>query len=509
MKRKIILAVIVISALIGLLSTSSFASTMYQLTIVKKQSDIQYLENNQGYLENQITSIEETTGKVNMTMTLNNKKNEQEEELIYENTEIFIMVPISASEEKKNEYSTYVETLANKIFEANEKTKIGIIGLKGTIIDMTYDEEGNAIFGDNHQGDVEGTANDGEIVVNLTNQVSALTSGIKNMNPEETKYHINLQAAIRLAKNSYSDNVNKILISLYDNVPNIAIGVESEVSYGGILSPYDTIEEAVVAKHEQIVRYTKNEILSLQEENIDFILLRPDDTSFDQDWYNRDTGELDYEFDGSPYVEDLYGTLDNPTYGKMYSLDNNSLETIVTEYIYQDVMEEVGTSLTSVMIKPYFSQRILDNFDISFEENANIDISTLEEGYITWNVGNLENGKSSEIHYTLTMKNIEKSELLNQEIPITEKVEVSYVNYEETQKNTTVTTSPSIQLIEKAEIEEPNVNQNTNTPATDDTVAPGTIPQAGATMTIWLGVNLVLFTAIIGYIKLRKMKDIQ
>lgn len=508
MKSKVVLAITIILVLIGILSTSSLASTTYQLTIVKKQADIQYLEEKRGYLENSITSIEETTGKVNMTMALHNKKNTQEEELTYENTEIFIMVPVSASQEKKNEYSTYVETLANKIFEANEKTKIGIIGLKGTIIDMSFDEEGNAIWGENHQGDVEGTVNDGEIVVNLTNQTSALTNGIKNMNPEETQYYINLQAAIRLAKNSYSENVNKILISLYDNVPSIAIGVENQVSYGGV-TPYDTLEEAVVAKHEKIVNYTKSEILSLQEENIDFILLRPEDTSFDQDWYDKESGQLNYEFDGSPYVQELYGTLENPTYGKMYSLDNNSLETIVTEYIYQDVMEEVGTSLTSVIVKPYFSQKILENFDISFEENANIDISTLEEGYITWNVGNLENGKSSEIHYTLTMKNIEKSELLNQEIPITDKVEVSYVNYTDTQKNATITTSPLIQLIEKEEIEEPNANQNTNTPATDDTVAPGTIPQAGATMTIWLGVSLVLFTAIIGYMKLRKMKDIQ
>ena len=250
-----------------------------------------------------------------MTMALHNKKTAQEEELTYENTEIFIMVPVSASQEKKNEYSTYVETLANKIFEANEKTKIGIIGLKGTIIDMSFDEEGNAIWGENHQGDVEGTVNDGEIVVNLTNQTSALTNGIKNMNPEETQYYINLQAAIRLAKNSYSENVNKILISLYDNVPSIAIGVENQVSYGGV-TPYDTLEEAVVAKHEKIVSYTKSEILSLQEENIDFILLRPEDTSFDQDWYDKESGQLNYEFDGSPYVQELYGTLENPTYGK-------------------------------------------------------------------------------------------------------------------------------------------------------------------------------------------------
>ena len=79
MKSKVVLAITIILVLIGILSTSSLASTTYQLTIVKKQADIQYLEEKRGYLENSITSIEETTGKVNMTMALHNKKNTQEE----------------------------------------------------------------------------------------------------------------------------------------------------------------------------------------------------------------------------------------------------------------------------------------------------------------------------------------------------------------------------------------------------------------------------------------------
>ena len=67
--------------------------------------------------------------------------------------------------------------------------------------------------------------------------------------------------------------------------------------------------------------------------------LRPDDTSFDQTWTNADTGEIILELDGKPYVDDLYGSIDNPTYGKMYSLNNANLEQIVTDYIYNDVME--------------------------------------------------------------------------------------------------------------------------------------------------------------------------
>ena len=48
MKSKVVLAITIILVLIGILSTSSLASTTYQLTIVKKQADIQYLEEKRG-----------------------------------------------------------------------------------------------------------------------------------------------------------------------------------------------------------------------------------------------------------------------------------------------------------------------------------------------------------------------------------------------------------------------------------------------------------------------------
>ncbi len=40
---------------------------------------------------------------------------------------------------------------------------------------------------------------------------------------------------------------------------------------------------------QELISNTKSEILSLKTYNIDFILLRPDDTKFDQKWYNVET----------------------------------------------------------------------------------------------------------------------------------------------------------------------------------------------------------------------------
>lgn len=514
MKGKILYIFVLIFIIVLIFTPVNIASTTTQLSIVKNEADTKYLENDQGYLDKKIISSNAETGEVTVQLSLNNKKKEQEgEQVRYENTEIFIMVPVSISNEKKKEYSTYIETLANKVFEANSKTKIGIIGLEGTINDSELDENGNIVWGENNEGDVPGSEDDGEIVVNLTNNVSDLTNGILNMNPDETKYNINLQSAIRLAKNSYSNNVNKILISLYDNVPMVAIGVKNQVSHGGIFSEYDTIEEAVIGKHEKIVSYTKNEILSLANENIDFILLRPDDTSFDQKWYSTTTGELSLEFDGSPYVQDLYGTLDNPTYGKMYSLNNDSLEKIVTEYIYTDIIETVGTTMESIEVKDYFPQDILNNFDISFSDSTNLDFSTLqEEGYITWNIEKLDREQTATIEYTLKIRNINNTQLLNKEIATNERVELTYIDYEENEKEATLESSPIIKLVNIELPDNNNININTdnkNTGLVDNTIAPGKIPQTGKTITIIAIVSIIAGLGIIWYTKLRKMKDIK
>ena len=204
-----------------------------KLTIIQQASEKKYLENDQGYMQSKIISIEE--GKVIIDLSLSNISSNTESELQkYDDTEILIIVPENIANDKNelNEYISYIETLAKKVFEKNSNTKIGIVGMKGTINDTTIDENGNSVKGEQDEAEVDGTVDNAEIVVDLTNDANNIKNGLESMNTDKTRYRNNLQAAIRLAQNSYSHNVNKILISLYDNVPSIAIGECSKVSYG-------------------------------------------------------------------------------------------------------------------------------------------------------------------------------------------------------------------------------------------------------------------------------------
>ena len=509
MSKKIFIFLLIVMLVCIMPYSINAQDVQNSLNVIKMEAETTYLDNSNGFLDNKITSFDSNLGTVNLELSLNNSSSSQDQETgHYENTEIFIILPEVNSNETKTTYANYIETFANKVFEANSNTKIGIVGMNGTI----NDSDENNIATDNDESTIPGSMDDAEIITMPTTNVTDLVNGITNMNPENWKYHYNLEVAIRIAKNNFSDDVNRILISLYDNVPGIVIGETSIVHYGGIFGT--TIEEAVRNHLTKIVNQTKTEILSLADEDISFILLRPDDTSFDQTWANPDTGEIDLELDGKPYVDDLYGSIDNPTYGKMYSLNNANLEQIVTDYIYNDVMEEIGTAISNVSIEFTFSKDILDNFDITIGDSSDINIDNLTtDGIMVWNVGSLDANESVTLKYSLKIKDMNNSNLLNKTIPIAEQVVLTYNDSSAKEHTVTSTDSPSVRLVRDEVIEIPdpgnnNVNNNNNTPI-DNTVAPGTIPQTGINPIIFVIIALSVIVMIVLVKKNKEYKDIK
>ena len=451
MLKKIFIMFITITLLVGICGTVNATELRTTLEVIQQTSETKYLENDQGYISKKIVDSNAETGEATVDISLNNLTNNVEQQERYENTDIYIIVSenIVNDTEELESYISYIETLVTKVFEKSSNTKIGIIGMKGTIRDGELDENGNMIWGENDEGDVKGTSDNAEIVVTLTENIENIKAGLQNMNTSKISYRNNLQAAIKLANNSYSKDVNKLLISLYDGVPSIAIGEKATVTHGtSIFAEYKTIEEAVIGKHEKIATKTRTEILTLKNNDVDFILLRPDDTSYDEKWYNMETGELSLEFDGSSYVKKIYGTLENPTYGKMYSLSNDTLEKVVTEYIYRDIMEDIRVDLESVEIKEYFSEEILENFDITFADES-VNTTNLEkDGQVIWNVGNIAKDQTVNLRYTLKIKDMKNQEILNKVLSISDKTELTYINYLDEETSVLITDNPKIRLSE-------------------------------------------------------------
>lgn len=452
--KKILSSLLILFIIFGMFSNVFASELNTKLDIVQQSGEIKYLEKDQGYISKSIVDSDVDYGKVTINLSLSNITNSTtEEKENYDSNEIFIIVSenIVNNSENLNTYVQYINTLANKVFQKNSNTKIGIIGMKGTIKDTYVGEDGKMLVGENDESEVKGTAENAEIAVKLTKSVEDIQTGLQNMNSNKTTYRVNLQSAIRLANNSFSENANKLLISLYDGVPKIAIGVKSTYSYGGWSSQYKTIEEALVAQHTHVSTNTKAEIMTLKNNNVEFILIRPEDTSYDEKWYNADTGEFITDFDGSPYVKEIYGTLENPTYGKMYSLSNSNLDKVITEYIYQDIIKDIRVDIKSAVINEYFSGDIIKNFDITFA-NKDVDITNLNNSnYVIWNIGNVRENESVNLQYTLQIKDMKNKELLNKVISTSEKTELKYVNYLDSETTVVSTSSPKIKLSEVLE----------------------------------------------------------
>ena len=163
--KKVLLVVLLLLSLI--VPNKAFASNnKTQLQVVEKSSETKYLEDDQGYITKTIVDSNPDTGEVTVELRLNNKGKEQEQNKTYENTEIYILVSenLAKDNEKLTKYINDIGNLASKIFSINTKTKIGIIGIKGTIRDWTINDDGKAIFGDKDEGKINGTAENAEII---------------------------------------------------------------------------------------------------------------------------------------------------------------------------------------------------------------------------------------------------------------------------------------------------------------------------------------------------------
>lgn len=491
MKKKI--SIVMIFVLIIFSYNFVFAATT-QL-VVEKES-IPRTNFAQGYVDEKIVSIDKSKGELTVEVSISNKEDSTSEKKIYENTEIYILVAenIVDDEGKFASYGDYISTLAEKIFDTNQKTKIGIIGMQGTISDRYFDEEGNLLTNENDQITSLGTADNAEVVIRPTDDIDVLKKAFLNMNSSKTSYYNNLQAAIRLANSSYSEECNKILICLYDNIPGISIGTNGQVSFG-MFSEYSTLEEAVNGHNTELVANTKSEILRLKENYVDFILLRPSDTSFDQQWYNITTGKLELDFDGSEYVKDLYGTLENPTYGKMYSLESDTIEKIITENIYSDVMDKASGVMENVNVSITISDLVASNFNVSVLKNnsTNIDnLSITDNKNILCEIKQLDREEVATIRYKLSIKDMNNTNIIDKVLDIHKSFNLKYVGGDELN----VTVSPQIKLSELP------ASYNPTTEEKDPTISEEKYPYTGK---IAIGVILLV---VIGMIVFTVKKNI-
>lgn len=344
-----------------------------------------------------------------------------------------IMLVIDTSDSMKREVSTGVTRMdaikaaANKLATEllkNDTVKLGIV---------TFSTSDNF-----------GTISDAKLKSSLTSSSSDI-SFIINSITYDGNGQTNIDAGVTLASQNFSDTCkHKYIILLTDGVPNYSIG-KPTFEYSGTTATN--------------TKNTLNKITN--EDDISLISVM---TGVESNVENPETGMTYKEL-----AEEIFGTSEEPYYGKFYYISDSQIEKTISEDILNDITNTSDGVLTNVDIYDYFPQEIVDNFNFEYVTSPNLGTISptidLQNNCIIWHIGSLGYGEVGTVTYKLTVKDNIDSNIINVILKTNEKVEI---NADELTNPESSTVSPKIKL------------------TGDTTQATTVIPQTGISNTIYV-----------------------
>lgn len=339
----------------------------------------------------------------------------------------------STGEIRKDLVFESAQTLVSNLLEDNTQLQIGIVSFSSS--------ESN-----------EATIEDATLVSSLSNDVSKLNNAISNIEADGPR--TDLQAGLLLASQQFSEeDNNKYMIVLTDGVPNVAIDSNN---------PYYS---------DTTITQTKEQLQTLENDGIQIttMLTGIDDESYVPNGVTKSFGEI---------IEEIFGTPENPTVGNFYYVTDDQIETTITDNIYNDLLP-VEKTLTNIVIKDYFPEEIINNFDFAYVSDANIGEISAEvntnDNSITWTIPELASGQTATVQYTLKLKENFDSSIVDKILDTNEKVDITYNDFDGTEQSKTSDVTPKLRLTEP----------------------PAVLPKAGTTLLIGFGVlaiGLLIFS---------------
>lgn len=317
---------------------------------------------------------------------------------------------------------------------------------------------------------ITGTEADAQKVCDLTNDLSILKEKISSI--EGTGQYTNLDSGLQLAKSQFSSvNNNKYMIILTDGLPNLAVGNSDLVTYDGL---------------KDIIAKTKATLKSC--DNVEIITML---TGIDNEEATfRTDGTQIYTY--GQVITEIFGNEEIPVKGKFYKIDDSKIKETITDKIYRDLLP-VENTLKNITILDYFPQYITNSFDITIKDDnnsENVSILTDSENkqYLSWKIDNLASGETKTLEYILSLKDNFDEKIIDQILNTNEKVDITYKDFDGTDKSKTSNVTPKIKL----------------TAIKDDTVIAEPIPKAGAPIVATLLGLVIICVILLGY-KARKI----
>ena len=301
------------------------------------------------------------------------------------------------------------QTLTDKLLDVNPDIQIGIVEFSTD--PNFYDDEGN-IVEDGGGYTRPGTDNDARILTDtLTNNrdtiSQALATASNDVMGAQTNIEVGLDAAYSLLEGTASEDVENYIITLTDGVPNVARGTGIDPEYSA---------ETSTPTREKLEDLNNNGV------NLISVLIELDETEIA-------TSPEDPKPTYREVAERIFGTAISPTAGSVYYISDEEVENTIANTIY-DSLVRVNYVLNNVVIKDYFPQNIIDNFEYAELTEASMGDVTAEvnpdDNSITWTIPTLGPGEEATFSYRLTLKDEFNSEIVGINLPTNENVEITY-----------------------------------------------------------------------------------
>lgn len=477
--RQIIVVLGIIT--ITMITSVNAANRKTSLIAVQKESETQYLENDQGTLSKKIVNINSDTGEVTIQLEITNKTKDTSKN---NETEIFLVIDNSPSMDfttnsgktRKELVMNSAKKLVESIFKVMSNVKIGIVNFHGETF-ITPASISNAT-----------------LRKKLTNNQLEVINKLDELNADSTVSGTNIDAGIQKAESNFSSSCkNKVIILLTDGIPTDDVN-------GNHAGNKVTTEDAILVQNT-----TKKTLQRLDKTGIQIITMM---TGTDISDGNTDKNGNEYENENTieeelEAIERVFGTTQKPTVGKYYLVKSADISKVVENDILQDVVGKVQSPMNSVKLIDYFPKDIIENFEFSYVNKPTIgtisDRIQTEQRAITWNIETIKAEEVANVQYKLKIKDMENKQLLNKVIATNEKVVLSYQDKNSKNYKTILTSSPQIKLTEEI------IKKET----TDNTLATGKLPKAGINFIIMISTGGIALLSILIYLRYRSYKDIK
>ena len=455
MKKKVFLSLFLVLILIANISLASY-STVQMEVVEEPVCTIEFSENS-GF-EKRLIEKDLNNKEVTLQLQVTNEetmlKPTGELVLVLDNSDSMNdIVDQNANTSRKDLIFESAKSLITNLLEGNDSLQIGIVSFSSY-----YNPENPADVSQ------EGTSADASIVSNFSTNVSDLTTAIDNI--QATGARTDLDAGITLGSEQFTEeNNNKYMIVLTDGVPNISLG-HSDSYYS-----------------DEVINTTKSKLQEIDSKGINVItMLTGINNESDPTPTNPDKtyGQV---------IEEIFGTEETPTAGSFYYVTDAEVEQTITQDIYNSLLP-VSQSYTDIVIKDYFPQEIVDNFEFAYVSEANIGEITAEinkeDNSITWTIPELKSGETATVQYKLKLKEDFDSNIVDKLIDTNEKVDITYTDFNNEPQEKTSDVTPVLRLTEP----------------------PKELPKAGIT-TMLIGLAIATGLLVFSIIKLKTYKDIK